>query len=148
MTATGASVGLAVSGLAERENVGFLIPASEIKTLVDRWVAQAAAGQLNTPTPTPRPRPTATPRPRPTATPSIGPANPIVATIIPSLLPSGELAIGLNVRKTASQTGEVAYVVATNTTIELSGETTNVDGVVWWQLADGNWVQGQFLKFG
>jgi len=59
VTATGANVGLAVSGLPDRENVGFLIPANEIETLVDRWVAQAAAGRLTTPSPTPRPRPTA-----------------------------------------------------------------------------------------
>ena len=74
------------------------------------------------------------------ATPSTGSANPIVATIIPPA--------GLNVRKAAIKTGEVAYVAATNTSIELSGETTNVEGVVWWQVVDGNWVQGQFLKFG
>ena len=61
-----------------------------------------------------------------------------------TIVPEG----GLNVRKTASEAGEVAYVAATNTTIELSGETANVDGVIWWQLVDGNWVQGQFLKFG
>ena len=60
VTATGAAVGMAVSLLSDRENVGFLIPSSEIETLVDRWVAQAAAGRLNTPTPTPQPRPTAT----------------------------------------------------------------------------------------
>ena len=65
-----------------------------------------------------------------------------------SLLPSGELAIGLNVRKTPSRTGEVAYIAATNSTIYLTGGTTNVDGVVWWQVVDGNWAQGQFLKFG
>jgi LysM repeat protein len=75
-----------------------------------------------------------------TTTPSAGSANPILATIIPPA--------GLNVRKSASQAGEVAYIAATNTAIELSGETTNVDGVVWWQVVDGNWVQGRFLKFG
>ena len=87
-------------------------------------------------TPTPTVAPTATG----TATPSTGSANPIVATIVPEG--------GLNVRKTASQTGDPAYVAAPNTTIELSGVTATVDGVVWWQLVDGNWVQGQFLKFG
>jgi hypothetical protein len=68
-------------------------------------------------------------------------ASPILATV--SNAPAG-----LNIRKAASETGEVAYVAAENTQLELSGETSNVDGVVWWQLVDGNWVQGQFLKFG
>ena len=30
----------------------------------------------------------------------------------------------------------------------MTGETTVVEGVTWWQVSDGNWVQGQFLKFG
>ena len=106
-----------------------------------------AATETATPTETPvasdgevTPTPTVAATATVTATPSTGVASPIVATIVPEG--------GLNVRKTASQTGEVAYVAATNTTIELSGETANVDGVIWWQLVDGNWVQGQFLKFG
>ena len=88
-------------------------------------------------TPTPTVVPTATG----TATPSTVASPIIVATVTNA--PGG-----LNIRKTASEAGEVAYVAAENTELELSGETSNVDGVVWWQLVDGNWVQGQFLKFG
>ncbi len=105
-----------------------------------------AATETATPTETPAAtdgEATPTPTVATTATgtaPPVTVASPIAATIVPES--------GLNVRKTASQTGDVAYVAATNTAIELSGETANVDGVIWWQLIDGNWVQGQFLKFG
>ena len=84
VTAEGKAIGLAVSGFAERENVGFLIPATEISLQVELLVAEAAAAETvpspratvtrrSTPQPrftlTPRPRPTATPRPRSTVTP-------------------------------------------------------------------------------
>ena len=106
-----------------------------------------AATETATPTETPAatdgeatPTPTVATTATGTATPSTV-ASPILATV--SNAPGG-----LNIRKAASETGEVAYVAAENTQLELSGETSNVDGVVWWQLVDGNWVQGQFLKFG
>ena len=105
-----------------------------------------AATETATPTETPAatdgeatPTPTVATTATGTATP-VTAASPIVATIVPSG--------GLNARKTASQTGEVAYVAAQDSTIELSGEKVQVDGLVWWQLVDGNWVQGQFLKMG
>ena len=107
-----------------------------------------AATETATPTETPAaadgeatPTPTVVTTATGTATPSTGSASPI---IVATVVPSG----GLNVRKTASQTGEVAYVAAQDTTIELSGETVQVDGLAWWQLVDGNWVQGKFLKMG
>jgi len=62
------------------------------------------------------------------------------ATVVPTA--------GLNVRSTADANGAVAYVAPGGSELELTGETQVVAGVTWWQLTDGNWVQGQFLKFG
>ena len=54
---------------------------------------------------------------------------------------------GLNVRTAADPNATVAYVAPAGWRLELTGETLVVNGVTWWQLTDGNWVQGQFLKF-
>jgi len=45
----GEIVGIAVSGLESAENVGFLIPASQVAILLDAWLRQLAAGDLELP---------------------------------------------------------------------------------------------------
>ena len=55
---------------------------------------------------------------------------------------------GLNVRTAPQPDAAVAYVAAVGTTLTLTGESTVDDGVTWWEIDDGNWVQGQFLRFG
>lgn len=54
---------------------------------------------------------------------------------------------GLNVRTAADPDASVVYVAPGGSRLELTGETLVVHGVTWWQVTDGNWVQGQFLKF-
>ena len=55
--------------------------------------------------------------------------------------------VGLNVRDAPSVAdGAVQYVALSGEELELTGETTEVDGTVWHQLADGNWVQAQYLE--
>ena len=62
------------------------------------------------------------------------------ATVAPSA--------GLNVRAGPDPSAAIVYVAPGGSDLELSGGTQVVDGVTWWQLTDGHWVQGQFLKFG
>ena len=62
------------------------------------------------------------------------------ATVAPSA--------GLNVRAGPDPSAAVVYVAPGGSDLQLSGGTQVVDGVTWWQLTDGHWVQGQFLKFG
>ena len=59
------------------------------------------------------------------------------------VIPTG----GLNVRVDVDPNATVAYVVPASSRIELTGETVVVNGVTWWRVYDGNWVQGQYLKF-
>ena len=94
-------------------------------------------------------------RAAPTAAPAETAAPETTATPAATQAPTGETVratvvptAGLNVRSTADPNGAVAYVAPGASEIELTGETQVVDGVTWWQLTDGNWVQGQFLKFG
>lgn len=54
---------------------------------------------------------------------------------------------GLNVRVAADPNASVAYVAPGGSSLALTGETSVVNGVTWWRISDGNWVQGQFLKF-
>lgn len=55
--------------------------------------------------------------------------------------------VGLNVRdKPSVDEGVVQYVALQGEELELTGEITEIDGVVWRQLADGNWVQVQYLE--
>ncbi len=54
---------------------------------------------------------------------------------------------GLNVRTAADPNASVAYVAPGGSRLALTGETSVVNGVTWWRISDGNWVQGQFLKF-
>lgn len=64
------------------------------------------------------------------------------ATIVGVVLPQ----VGLNVRDVPSvDDGVVQYVALQDEELELTGETTETDGIVWHELADGNWVQGQYL---
>lgn len=55
---------------------------------------------------------------------------------------------GLNVRVAADPNASVAYVAPGASRLDLTGETSVVNGVTWWRVTDGNWVQGQFLNFG
>ena len=56
---------------------------------------------------------------------------------------------GLNIRdEPNTETSVVEYVAGGGTTVTLTGLSKEVDGIIWWELVDGNWVQGQFLKFG
>lgn len=94
--------------------------------------------------PTPEPAPAETATPQATQAPT---GDTVRASVVP--------AAGLNVRVAPCQgsTGctdadPVAYVAPGASELALTGETQVVNGVTWWQLTDGNWVQGQFLKFG
>ena len=60
------------------------------------------------------------------------------ATVVPSS--------GLNVRSAADPNAAVAYVAPGGSELELTGKAQVVNGVTWWELTDGNWVQQQFLK--
>jgi len=93
----------------------------------------------------PAPAPAETAAPTPTA------AATAAATEAPSddeltavVVPEG----GLNVRTEPRADGEVAYVAPAGSRLQMTGENRVVDGVTWWELEDGNWVQGQFLRFG
>lgn len=95
------------------------------------------------PVETAAPEATAAPAPAATAAPAATqpPAGETVrATVVPTA--------GLNVRVAADPNSSVAYVAPGASEVELTGETQVVNGVTWWQVTDGNWVQGQFLKFG
>lgn len=55
--------------------------------------------------------------------------------------------VGLNVRdKPSVDEGTVQYVALQGEELEVSDEITEIDGVVWRRLADGNWVQVQYLE--
>ncbi len=55
--------------------------------------------------------------------------------------------IGLNVRDAPNtQSSTIAYVALAGDELTLSGQTVEAEGVVWYELDDGNWVQGQFLE--
>ena len=55
--------------------------------------------------------------------------------------------VGLNVRDNPSvEDGAVQYVALHGEELELTGETTEIEGIVWHQVTDGNWVQGQYLE--
>ena len=89
--------------------------------------------------------------PVPTAAPAETAAATAAATTAPSddeltavVVPEG----GLNVRTEPRADGEVAYVAPAGSRLNLTGQSTVIDGVTWWEMEDGNWVQGQFLRFG
>jgi LysM repeat protein len=81
--------------------------------------------------------PAATATPQPTQAPT---GDTVQATVVPTA--------GLNVRSSPDSNASVAYVAPGASELQLTGDTQVVTGVTWWQLTDGNWVQGQFLKFG
>ncbi len=89
--------------------------------------------------PTPVPEATTAPEATPAAT-AAPPGDSIKATVVP--------AAGLNVRSTPAPDAPVSYVAPGGSELELTGETQVIDGVTWWRIVDGAWVQGQFLKFG
>ncbi len=109
-----------------------------------------------TPRPTPRPTPTATPSPTPTtrptatATPSPTPSptpepEPVETTITAAVLPDD----GLNVRDAPStDEGAVQYLVRRGDELTLTGESQEIEAIVWYEVDDGNWVQGRYLEIG
>ena len=63
VTADGTPIGIAVEGLPDRDNVGFIIPSSVIQAQIKRWGANSESGRITSPVRvTATPRPTATPR--------------------------------------------------------------------------------------
>ena len=116
----------------------------------DNWVqgqflelGSAASAAPATPVPTAAPAETAAPAQTAAAT--------AAATTAPS---DDELTAvvvskgGLNVRTEPRDDADVAYVAPAESRLRLTGQNTVVDGVTWWEMEDGNWVQGQFLRFG
>jgi LysM repeat protein len=66
---------------------------------------------------------------------------PVTAVVIPS--------DGLNVRdQPNTTTSAVQYVAFGGTQINLTGIVEDIDGIRWYELDDGNWVQGQYLELG
>ena len=139
-TRSGRVVGISVAGLSELQNTNFLIPASEARPLIESWL-EARNGESPPPVPTAAPAETATPSPTaPPAPPTTPPATSITAVVVPEG--------GLNVRdEPNTTTSTVQYVALVGARLTLTGQNTVVNGVTWWELDDGNWVQGQFLRF-
>ena len=102
-----------------------------------RAAPTAAPAETAAPETTQAPAPEATAAPEATQAPA---GEAVRATVVPTA--------GLNVRSGPDPNASVAYVAPGASDLELTGETQVVNGVTWWQLKDGNWVQGQFLKFG
>ncbi len=118
------------------------------------------------PNPTPSPSPTATPspadeatatvivRPTPTTqpTPTAGLSTtstptpaPVTTTLTAEVLPPD----GLNVRDAPStEEGAVQYLARRGDELTLTGQSQEIEGIVWYEVDDGNWVQGQFLEIG
>ncbi len=84
-----------------------------------------------TPTPSPTPTLSPTPTPEPLPTPAVG-------LVLPD--------IGLNIRDAPSvDDGNIQYTTQIGAELQLTGESSEVDGTLWVQLTDGNWVQAQYL---
>ena len=99
--------------------------------------ATPAATLAATPAATAAPAPTATP----TAATTQAPSDDELSAVV---VPEG----GLNVRTEPRADGEVAYVAPAGSRLQMTGQNRVVEGVTWWEIEDGNWVQGQFLRFG
>ena len=103
---------------------------------------QATATATPSPTPTTRSTETATPSPTPSPTPE--PA-PVTTTITAVVLPDD----GLNVRAAPStDDGAVQYLARRGDELTLTGESREIDDIVWYAVDDGNWVQGRYLEIG
>lgn len=75
------------------------------------------------------------------ATPEAAPetTTPTIGVVLPE--------IGLNVRDAPSITdGAVQYVALQGEELVLTGQTVEAEGAIWYELEDGNWVQGQYLE--
>ncbi len=73
----------------------------------------------------------------PEATPET--TTPTIGVVLPE--------IGLNVRDAPSITdGTVQYVALQGEELVLTGQTVEAEGAIWYELEDGNWVQGQYLE--
>jgi hypothetical protein len=104
--------------------------AAPVATAIATAIATPAASEEATPTPT-----------EGAADTSPAPESGEALTAV--VVPEG----GLNVRVASQADAEVAYVAAAGTSLALTGEKTVVEGITWWEIEDGNWVQGQFLRF-
>ena len=84
------------------------------------------------------------------ATPDPTPASAVDSVVAPaeaSAIGVVQPQVGLNVRDAPSvDEGTVQYVALRGEELELTGETSEGDGIVWYELADGNWAQGQYLE--
>ena len=70
-------------------------------------------------------------------------ARPVPATGV--VIPSD----GLNVRdQPNTTTSTVQYVAFGGTQLSLTGIVEDIDGIRWYEVDDGNWVQGQYLELG
>ena len=101
-------------------------------------LGSTAAAAPATPVPTAAPAETAAPAQTAATT---APSDDELTAVV---VPEG----GLNVRTEPRADGVVAYVAPAESRLNLTGQSTVVDGVTWWEMEDGNWVQGQFLRFG
>lgn len=135
-TRSGRVVGVSVAGLPDLQNTNFLIPASEAQPLITSWT-EGRDGEDTVPAPPAAPEETPKPSPTPTETPS---DEVLTAVVVPK--------DGLNVRVAPRADARVAYVARAGSVLTLTGVNVIVNGVTWWELVDGNWVQGQFLRFG
>jgi hypothetical protein len=154
-----ALVGFASCGEAETEATP-TPTATAVPTIAPPLVTAPARSPSPAPIPTetPEPTPTAQPAPRPvlpptpTPDPTPGPTpeatgeamqKPAAASAVGVVQPQ----VGLNVRdEPSADDGAVQYVALKGEELELTGETREIDGIVWHQLVDGNWVQGQYLE--
>ena len=154
-----ALVGFASCGEAETEATP-TPTATAVPTIAPPLVTAPARSPSPAPIPTetPEPTPTAQPAPRPvlpptpTPDPTSGPTpeatgeamqKPAAASAVGVVQPQ----VGLNVRdEPSADDGAVQYVALKGEELELTGETREIDGIVWHQLVDGNWVQGQYLE--
>ena len=104
--------------------------------------------------PPPVPNPPATSQPRPTATERPATVSPTVRTSTPESSPiarpvvtQGEVNAtdGLNVRIEPSSQALVKKILPFRELVKLTGKTRLSEGLRWVQLADGGWVQEQYL---
>ena len=108
------------------------------------------ATPVPTPTPAPLPTPTPVPTPPPAPEPTPTPTPAVQVEIVPTPTPAVGVVlpeVGLNVRDAPSvDDGAIQYVALPGEELQLTGEMSEIDGIVWYQVADGNWTQGQYLE--
>lgn len=115
-------------------------PVSATPTATDAPAETASPSPAETATPVPTGAASPTPTDAATPTPTEVPAETALTAVV---VPEG----GLNVRAAPEPGAEVVYVAEVGAVLNLTGENTVADGITWWAINDGNWVQGQFLRF-